>query len=1237
MHFKVYIPKNTHLYFLSLFMMCMALQSCASYGIQKGKNLSETSPIDSSHVLHQFFLIGGTGNAEEARSEHNLNLLQKRLKHAGDASTLLFLGDNINPRSLPSKKEMTYDEAKMKLETPLKISKNFKGNTIFIPGNHDWKWGISGLQAQEKAVKDYTQDKKSFLPRKGCPIEQLKMGNDLGLIAIDSEWYLQNWNLHPHINADCSVKSRENFFETLKDILNKNQQKTLVVALHHPLISRGSHAGYYGWKNHLYPFGHKFPLPLMGSFINILRSASGFSAQDLNNKAYTAFVKRIKSMVQNNTNLIFVSGHEHSLQYLEEKNIRQIISGAGSKKEAAKAAASNDFSFGGYGYAILSLHQNGGADVAYYSTEGSTEKLLTRIKVLDPSRSLLGGNKTENFPDSIKTSVYPAALTKKSKVYTWLWGKHYRKYYSLPIQAKTGRLDSLKGGLSPVRAGGGNQSNSLRLIADNQQEYAMRGIKKSAIRFLNAVAFKNETFGSELEGSFTEKFLFDFYTTAHPYTPFGIGNLSEKINIYHANPLLYYIPKQKKLESFNKNYGDELYMMEERFSGSPEDLKLLGGATQTLNTEQMMKNLRKSEKYRVDIQSYIRARLFDMLLGDWDRHADQWRWAEYKRGDSISYKPIPKDRDQAFSKYDGILLKIIMQMPPLRHMQSFKEKIRNIKWFNREPYPLDLALLKTATQEDWQKEAKYIQQQLTDEAIEHAFDHLPPEVQDATLKDIQQKLKIRRNKINQYAKAYHRFLEKTVVLAGTDKEDRFVIRKEKNKILLSQYRIKKGGDQLIFQRLYSPDKTKEIWVYGLDGDDVFEVSGKGNTGIKIRLIGGPDHDTYRIEDGKNISLYDFKSLNNTYAIKGSVKRNIKDDYQVNTYHYKKPQYNFWMAYPQMDYNPDDGIKTGASTSYTHNGFHQNPFTSQQRFKTYYAFATQGIELMYEGVFPDAIGAWALHLNTRFATPNFSQNYFGFGNHTPNPEKELGKNYNRVRIQQLQIQTSLSKKSFSGITQALELSYEDYRVQYTPNRFITQSALIPAKVFNSQRFWGAQYRLSYDHSDHPAFPTMGFGFEASAAWKMNLEDPHRNFMTYSARLNLTHRIDAAGRFVLASRIQVKYINNSHYDFFQGADLGGNDNLRSFRNNRFMGRSSIFQSSDLRWNFGRLKNSIMPVNFGMLLGYDYGRIWLDHEYSRRWHQSVGGGIWLSILEAFSARVTYFQGSDGGRLSAGLGFRF
>jgi hypothetical protein len=56
----------------------------------------------------------------------------------------------------------------------------------------------------------------------------------------------------------------------------------------------------------------------------------------------------------------------------------------------------------------------------------------------------------------------------------------------------------LNGGYIPFREGGGNQSNSLRLKSTDGQEFVMRGVKKSAIRFLNNMAFQKSTLGEEL-------------------------------------------------------------------------------------------------------------------------------------------------------------------------------------------------------------------------------------------------------------------------------------------------------------------------------------------------------------------------------------------------------------------------------------------------------------------------------------------------------------------------------------------------------------------------------------------------------------------------------------------------------------------------------------------------------------------------------------------------------------------
>ena len=41
----------------------------------------------------------------------------------------------------------------------------------------------------------------------------------------------------------------------------------------------------------------------------------------------------------------------------------------------------------------------------------------------------------------------------------------------------------------------------------------------------------------------------------------------------------------------------------------------------------------------------------DIFMGDWDRHRKQWRWARFPA--NPLWVPIPEDRDQAFSRYEG--------------------------------------------------------------------------------------------------------------------------------------------------------------------------------------------------------------------------------------------------------------------------------------------------------------------------------------------------------------------------------------------------------------------------------------------------------------------------------------------------------------------------------------------------------------------------------------------------------
>lgn len=1217
------------------------LYSCAVKKPKYGKEARTESKdsVTATTVKHTFFLVGDAGNADEENAKNTLASLKKRLNKADKNSTLLFLGDNIYPYGMPDVNDKNRKLAEEKMDNQLSLADNFKGKTIVIPGNHDWyNDGVVGLKRQENYVNEKLKQKKSFLPKDGCAIDDISINENLALVIIDSQWYLEDWDNNPTINDNCTIKTREDFFTELEDVLNKNQKKTTVIAIHHPLMSNGTHGGQFSLEKQLFPLESKIPLPVLGSLINLLRKTTGVSPQDIQNKQYTKLIKRIKALIQDKDNVVVVSGHDHNLQYVEMDNVKQIISGAGSKAEASRAINPKDFSFGGNGYSILEVTDKGVANVSFYGMVDKKEKLLFRHQLIADKIEIPKKKYDNSFSKFTRSSVYDSTMTSKSGFHNFLFGKHYREYYSKPVKVRNVNLDTLYGGLKPLKAGGGHQSKSLRLEDKEGRQYVMRALKKSATRFLQSVAFKDQYVEKEFRDTYAEDFLLDFYTSSHPYTPFVVGDLAEAVGVYHSNPKLFYVPKQNALADFNEDFGDELYMIEERPAEGFEKLESFGKPDGIISTDDVLKNLMKDEKYSIDERAYIRARLFDMLIGDWDRHYDQWRWGEYKVDGKVIYRPIPRDRDQAFPKYGGALLSLLMKMPALRHMQSFRGEIRNVKWFNMEAYPLDLRFLKTSDENVWKEEAKHIQSQLSDAEINEAFKNLPKEVQDETIERIKNYLKERKDDLVETATDYYKVLQKTVLVVGTDKKDKFVITRLPNsKTEVKVSRMKKDGEEFQYSRIYDKKETKEIWLYGLDDDDVFEVKGNETGNITLRMLGGLNHDTYRVENGKKVELYDYRSKENTFDLDSRTRKNLHDSYELNQYDYKKPKYNSIAGFPNIGFNPDDGVKVGVSVTYTVNAFKRNPFTQKHNIRANYYFATSGYEVIYKGIFPNIVNNWFVEMDASITSPNFSSNFFGYGNETKNEDDDLGMNFNRVKIQAIKASPSINWKGDFGAYFSAKATFESMEVDRTGDRFITTPGLVNPEVFTTQNFAGAEVRYGYENYDNPSNPTLGMKFYIEGGYRVNLEDSDRQVPHAEMALGFSHKVTKGGKLVVGTLAKTRMLFSNDYEFYQMATIGGDFDLRAFRFQRFSGKQSFFQTSDIRYEMGKLKNSIVPIKYGFLAGFDYGRVWLQDDFSTKWHNSYGGGVWLNGVNVLTAKLSYFHSEDGGRVSFGLGFGF
>jgi len=659
------------------------ITGCATH---KTKYVDEKYAVDvnaAKEVSHTFYLIGDAGLSPMGGMNPALKIFKDRLDKADKNSTAIFLGDNIYPAGLPDPKDSTqaYRTAANHLDAQIKTLDNFKGRPLFIPGNHDWYTeGLIGLEREENYIKRALKEKEKdpFLPENGCPIDVIEIGDDVAIITIDTEWYLTNWDKRPDINDKCEIKSRDKFFLELEDAIKGYRDRTTVIAMHHPTNSYGEHGGQYSLRKQFYPKQMAVPVPVLGSFINVLRSTSGASVEDVNNKRYRELMNRVTTLAQYSDRVIFASGHEHTLQYILENNTPQIVSGSGAKEGFTKLLNGSQFNTGKMGYATLEVYKDGSSRVRFYGVgDDNSEEFLFTNEVFPPTQIEYVDQLTASFPDSVKASVYSQKEIDKSGFFKGIWGERYRKYYGTEVKVPTVNLDSLMGGLEPVKKGGGHQSKSLRLRAKDGREYVMRALRKSAELYLQSMAFQDQYVLDDLKETYTQELLQDFYTGSHPYGPFTTAKLSDAVGIYHTNPVLYYVPKQPALKEFNDSFGDELYMIEEHTGDGHGDLASFGYSNELKSTDSMLEDLRDDEQYEVDKDLYLRARLFDMVLGDWDRHVDQWRWAEFKEKDKTIYRPVPRDRDQVFSKMgDGALMNLATRIiPGLRLMEGLTTKL----------------------------------------------------------------------------------------------------------------------------------------------------------------------------------------------------------------------------------------------------------------------------------------------------------------------------------------------------------------------------------------------------------------------------------------------------------------------------------------------------------------------------------------------------------------------------------
>jgi len=1217
----------------ALLLLTVLLQSCANYQLnyhKKAEGWEARDTLPQATPTHTVYLIGDAGQGESPA----LRLLNRHLKGAGANSTVLFLGDNLFPEGMAPKNSPGRAEDEERLLAQLKPLDGYPGRVHFIAGNYDWKtYGIDGLERQKAFIEEYLGREEVLMPAPGCgEPEEIEVNDQFVIVLIDSQWYLADWDNQYKVNAGCEIKSRAVFEEYVQEAIKGNRNKNILIAMHHPPYTNGPHGGQFTFKQHLFPLTdlHNslyIPLPGLGSLVQFIRGTVG-SRQDAMHPKYRELANMVTDIARQNGSFVFASGHEHNLQYLEKDNQSFIVSGGGS--EAAATAARNGalFAYGSMGFTQLDYYPNGEAWASFWVPQEGEPKgrLVYRKKVQGPLANAVATPPQEfaPIPDSVEVPVSEMDF-QRGALWNFFWGEHYRKTYNATVTVPTLKLDEYKGGVRPVKRGGGFQTNSLRLEGKDGRQYAMRSINKDASR----------TLGYPFDDSFVTAILQDNFSAAHPFASVATAALADAAGIYYTQPKVFYLPPQEALGIYNEDYPGELYTVEER----PDDevwntYEQFGAPSEIHSTSGVRENITEEHDERIDYRWVVRNRLFDVLIGDWDRHDDQWRWSEMDTDTIDYYRPIPRDRDQAFSKYDGFILALASgTTPDIKKLARFRGDVNKLKWLNYNGRHFDRTFLAGADWEMWKAEAKRLQQRLTDEVIASAIeDNWPKEIYRLNGKEIVEVLKERRDNLQSVARRYYEIVAEEVDVIGTFKRDLFLVERlgdGRTRVRVYDTNSKSEREMKIYDRTFLAGETEEVILYGLTDKDVFQVRGEAGAGcIKVRMIGGLGQDILEDEsDGRGIIFYDAKGEGNLLQTGSKARIKLKKDPIYNTYDRESQDYDFDYSsmLPSAGFNPDDGILLGLSGAYTSYGFKKAPYASQHEMSAFYAIATSGFSFDYEGTFNDLFGPFELGIDADLQTLLYATNFYGFGNETVNLENELEDSgvedpldFNRVRQRVIRFMPSFMRQLNKHSRMLVGPTYEAIRVERTEGRFIDEKGdQLSDRVFDGIQFAGARLLLDYQTLDNRSLPTRGLKFYLEGGWTQQLNSSEKNFAYLNSSLSAYQRIDSEGRLVFASRVGVQHRFGDDFEFYQAASIGGpgpDANFRGFRRARFIGHTAFYQNTDLRLKLLTSSNPTLPFSLGLTAGFDHGRVWLEGEDSDQWHYSYGGSLWFSPFDLF-----------------------
>ena len=801
----------------------------------------------------------------------------------------------------------------------------------------------------------------------------------------------------------------------------------------------------------------------------------------------------------------------------------------------------------------------------------------------------------------------------------WLLGETYRELWSTTVRVEVLDLGRFAGGLTPTELGGRRQTRSLRFMGADGNEYQFRPLRKQ----LNPNKFEG------YEGSLVGNILQDQLSALHPAGPLVVPTLLEAARIPHTRPLLRMMPDDPRLGEFRKEFAHQLGTIELRPGGARAEA-VLSRASEVEDTDDFLKLLRKRPWVRPNARTYLAGRLVDFLIGDWDRHEDQYHWGLVGSEDRGRWEPIPRDRDYAFVTYDGALLGVWRRFAP--ELLVYEEQHATPAAVAAAGGSLDRRILTDLAWPAWDTVTRRLQANLTDAVIDRAVAELPPEYERLNGAELRRVLRTRRDSLLPAARRYYEYLSVTVRIDAGESDDWVDI--ERAPEGRTTVRLGLKGERVpYYTRTFRADETSEIRVFLRDGADHARIRGDG-PGPVVRVISGAGADTLVDESTAQWALFydedDFATPNGE-----QVDARSYDPPDPNP---ELPQDVDWgtslAPRPRLHHSSHSGLALGVELRRARYGFRSHPYAGLYTASLEYSFRRSAFRVragarwrrenspVYYGVSGMVSGLEG-------------GRFFGFGNATTysgTSDQFIA----RRQAYELGPYVGFGLESRTRLWIMLRARHTVTDLNDPVNRVSGISLLRPPGLGDVGKL-GPAVRFELESRNTEMVPTSGV---------LALLDAEYNPVTWDNGAGAFGAIEGmvAGylappgtdRVILALRTGARHVWGE-YPYFESAFVGGNRSLRGYPSGRFAGDRAVYGSAELRLKL--LDNRLLlPMEVGLLGLADAGRVWFRGESDGSWHQDVGAGVWLSILKrSRGLSFGYAKGDERRRLWLSIGMPF